>query len=128
MRKKKKKLKQAVFTYNTHRNARTSLETAGINHYFDEVAGRDDINNLKPHPDHLKYLCRKLGVNLDEIVVIGDTGRDIEAAKLTNSRSIALKTKIPTFIRRESFKEADKIIEINEIPNELIKTLEEFLL
>ena len=124
---KKKNLKQAVFTYNTHRNARKSLENTGINHYFDLVAGRDDVKKLKPHPDHLKYVCKRIGVNLDEIVVIGDTGRDIEAALKTNSRSIALNTKIPNFIKRETFKEADKIIELNEIPNELIKTLEEFL-
>ncbi len=125
---KKNHLKQAVFTYNTHRNARKSLETAGVNHYFDVVAGRDDVKKLKPHPDHLKYVCKRIEVNLDEIVVIGDTGRDIEAALQTNSRSIALNTKIPNFIKRETFKEADKIIELNEIPNELIKTLEEFLL
>jgi phosphoglycolate phosphatase len=124
---KKKDLKQAVFTYNTHGNARTSLTTAGINHYFDVVAGRDDIKNLKPHPDHLNYICERLEVKLDEIVVIGDTGRDIEAAIKTNSRSIALNTKIPNFIKRDAFKEADKIIELNEIPNKLIKTLEEFL-
>ena len=124
---KKKNLKQAVFTYNTHRNAITSLETVGISQYFDVVAGRDDIKNLKPHPDHLIYICEKLNVNLDEIVVIGDTGRDIEAALKTKSRSIALNTKIPNFIKREMFKEATKIIELNEIPNELIKTLEEFL-
>ncbi|MFW9952092.1 MAG: HAD family hydrolase [Candidatus Thorarchaeota archaeon] len=125
---KKKNLKQAVFTYNTHRNAKISLETAGISQYIDDVAGRDDIDNLKPHPDHLKYLCHRLGVNFDEIVVIGDTGRDIEAALMTNSKSIALNTKIPSFIKREMFKKANKIIELNEIPTELIKTLEQFLL
>ena len=124
---KKKDIKQAVFTYNTQGNAITSLETAEIIHYIDVVAGRDDVKNLKPHPDHLKYICERLDVNLDEIVVIGDTGRDIEAALMTKSRSIALNTKIPNFIKREMFKEADKIIELNEIPNELIKTLEEFL-
>ena len=125
---KKKNLKQAVFTYNTHGNARTSLETAGINPYFDVVAGRDDVKNLKPHPDHLRYICERINVNLDEVVVIGDTGRDIEAAINIGSRSIALNTKIPNFIKRETFKEADKIIELNEIPYKLIKTLEEFSL
>jgi phosphoglycolate phosphatase len=123
----KRNLIQAIFTYNTHDNARTSLETAGITQYFDVIAGRNDIKNLKPHPDHLKYVCEKINVQLDEIVVIGDTGRDIEAALLTNSRSIALNTKIPNFIKREAFKNADKIIEPDEIPNELIKTLEDFL-
>lgn len=124
----KKNLKQAIFTYNTHKNARTSLETVGIYHYFDVVAGRDDVKNLKPHPDHLKYICERIDVNLDEIVIIGDTGRDIEAALLIKSRSIALNTKIPNFIKREMFKKADRIIELNEIPKVLIKTLEEFLL
>ncbi len=123
----KKNLIQAIFTYNTHDNARTSLETAGITQYFDVIAGRDDIKNLKPHPDHLKYVCEKITVQLDEIVVIGDTGRDIEAALLTNSKSIALNTRIPSFIKREAFKKADKIIQPNELPNELIKTLENFL-
>jgi len=122
----KKNLKQAIFTYNTHNNAITSLKIAGITHYFDVIAGRDDIKNLKPHPDHLKYVCEKINVQLDEIVIIGDTGRDIEAALLTNSRSIALNTKIPSFIKREEFKKADKIIQPDQIPYELIKTLEDF--
>ena len=124
---RKKNLKQAVFTYNTHKNARTSLTAAGINHYFDVVAGRDDVKNLKPHPDHLKYICERIDVKLDEIVVIGDTGRDVEAALKTKSISIALNTKIPNFIMREAFKKADKIIELDELPYELIKTLEDYM-
>ncbi len=124
---KKKKLKQAVFTYNTHNNARISLETVNIFHYFEVIVGRDDTKNLKPHPDHLKHICEKIGVKPDQIVVIGDTGRDIEAALLTNSRSIALNTKIPSFIKRDEFEKADKIIQPDELPNELIKTLEDFL-
>jgi phosphoglycolate phosphatase-like HAD superfamily hydrolase len=76
----------------------------------------------------LRYICERINVNLDEVVVIGDTGRDIEAAINIGSRSIALNTKIPNFIKRETFKEADKIIELNEIPYELIETLEEFSL
>ncbi|MBY9020220.1 MAG: HAD family hydrolase [Candidatus Lokiarchaeota archaeon] len=123
----KKNILQAIFTYNTHNNAKTSLETAGITFYFDVIAGRDDIKNLKPHPDHLKYVCEKLRVQLDEIVVIGDSGRDIEAALLTNSKSIALNTNIPSFIKRDAFTKADKIIEPDELPHELIKTLKDFL-
>ena len=124
---KKEKLKQAVFTYNTHSNAKISLETAGIFHYFEVIVGRDDTKNLKPHPDHLKHICEKIDVKPDQIVVIGDTGRDIEAAINIGSRSIALNTKIPNYLKREFFKKANKIIEPDEIPNELIITLEDFL-
>ena len=124
---KKKKLKQAVFTYNTYNNARISLETAGIFHYFEVIVGRDDTKNLKPHPDHLKHICEKIDVKPDQIVVIGDTGRDIEAAINIGSRSIALNTKIPNYLKREFFKKANKIIEPEEIPSKLIETLEKFL-
>ncbi len=124
---KKKRLKQAVFTYNTHNNARISLETAGIFHYFKVIVGRDDTKNLKPHPDHLKHICEKIDVKPDQIVVIGDTGRDIEAAINIGSRSIALNTKIPNYLKRELFRKADKIIEPEEIPSKLIKSLEKFL-
>ena len=124
---KKKRLKQAVFTYNTHGNARTSLETAGISHYFEIIVGRDDTKNLKPHPDHLKHICEKIHVSPDQIVVIGDTGRDIEAAINIGSRSIALNTKIPNYLKRELFQKANKIIEPEEIPSKLIETLEQFL-
>jgi phosphoglycolate phosphatase len=124
---KKKRLKQAVFTYNTHNNARISLETAGIFHYFEVIVGRDDTKNLKPHPDHLKYICEKIDVKPDQIVVIGDTGRDIEAAINIGSRSIALNTKIPNYLKREFFKKASKIIEPEQIPSKLIETIENFL-
>ena len=124
---KQKSVKQAIFTYNTHENTLISLQSANINQYFKVIAGRDDVINLKPHPDHLKYICDRLGISFDEIIVIGDTGRDIEAAINVGSPSIALNTKIPLFLKRETFNLADRIIEPEEIPTVLIKILEEFL-
>ena len=118
-----KNLKQAIFTYNTYNNAKISLETAGIDKYFEVIAGRDNVKNLKPHPDHIKYICEKLNLSPSEIVIIGDSGRDIEAALQVGAYSIALNTKLPILLDRESFKKADKIIEPSEIPSEIIKTL-----
>ena len=99
----------------------------GISHYFEVIVGRDDTKNLKPHPDHLKHICEKIDVKPDQIVVIGDTGRDIEAAINIGSRSIALNTKIPNYLKREFFKKASKIIEPEQIPSKLIETIENFL-
>jgi len=120
---KQKNLKQAIFTYNTYNNAKLSLETAGIDKYFEVIAGRDNVKNLKPHPDHIIYICEKLNLLPNEIIIIGDSGRDIEAALQVGAFSIALNTKIPILLDRESFKKADKIIEPNEIPSEIIETL-----
>ncbi|MHA1671318.1 MAG: HAD family hydrolase [Promethearchaeota archaeon] len=124
---KKKNLKQAIFTYNTHDNAVVSLKMVGITDYFDVIAGRDRIINLKPHPDHLKYICKRLNVDCDEILVIGDTSRDIEAAINVGAHSLALETKIPTYINRELFQKAEKIIKQEEIPFQLINAIKKLI-
>ena len=124
---KKKNLKQAIFTYNTHDNAVISLKTVGITDYFDVIAGRDDITNLKPHPDHLNYICRHLNVDCDEILVVGDTSRDIEAALNVGAHSLALETRIPTYLSREMFQKAEKIIKQEEIPLQLINAIEKLI-
>jgi len=124
---KKKNLKQAIFTYNAHANAVISLKTVGIIDYFDVIAGRDDIINLKPHPDHLKYICNRLKVDCNEILVIGDTSSDIEAALNVGAYSIALETKIPTYLNREMFQKAGKIIKQEEIQLKLITAIENLI-
>ncbi|TFG16276.1 MAG: HAD family hydrolase [Promethearchaeota archaeon] len=124
---KKSKIKQAIFTYNTHANAVLSLETAGIVSYFEIIVGRDDIRNLKPHPDHVKKICELLGVEFDEVLIIGDTNTDIEAALNVGSYSIALNTNIPKFIKRDAFQKANEIIDVKTIPNALIKAIQEFM-
>jgi HAD superfamily hydrolase (TIGR01549 family) len=124
---KKKNLHQAIFTYNTYKNALISIQKVKIESYFDIIAGRDTISNLKPHPDHLKYVCDKINVSPKNVLVIGDTARDIEAAVNVGAFSIALNTKIPLYLKKGGFQKADKIIQECEIPDILIKTIEEFL-
>ena len=48
---REKKLKQAIFTFNTRKNAEISLKTVNLTHYFELIVGRDNINNLKPLMD-----------------------------------------------------------------------------
>ena len=124
---KKQNLKQAIFTFNTHDNAVISLKTVGIIDYFDVIAGRDDIKNLKPHPDHLNNICKRLNIDCNEIIVVGDTSRDIEAALNVGAHSIALETRIPAFLSREMFQKADKIIKQVEIPLQLINAIEKLI-
>jgi phosphoglycolate phosphatase len=117
-------LKQAIFTFNTRRNAETSLKKTNLSNYFEVIVGRDNVSNLKPHPDHLIYICNQLNVKPSEILIIGDTIRDIEAAINVGAPSIAIHTK---FSRLETLKKADKIVKENEIPSILIKEIEKLL-
>jgi HAD superfamily hydrolase (TIGR01549 family) len=124
---KSRNLKQAIFTFNTKKNTLISLKKAKISQFFDFIVGRDNIDNLKPHPDHLYHICEKLNVNPDEVLVIGDTDRDIEAAINVGAHSIALNTIIPKLIKQEAFSKAEKVVEPEEIPFKLIEAIEEFL-
>ncbi|MFX1337939.1 MAG: HAD family hydrolase [Promethearchaeota archaeon] len=124
---KKKNLKQAIYTFNTHRNATTSLEKIGMIGYFNIIIGRDDVKNTKPHPEHLTLICNKLNVKPSDIIVIGDNHRDIEGALNVGAKSIALKTKLTKLTNLKILEKADKIIEESEIPAKLIHAIEDFL-
>ena len=120
-------LKQAIFTYNTSENAEISLEKVNLLCFFEIIVGRDNIDNPKPHPDHLLFICNKLSVDPQEVLVIGDTGRDVEAALNVNAHSVGINTKISNYLKKESFMKADKIIQPHEIPDLLIQVLKELL-
>ncbi|MHA1147304.1 MAG: HAD family hydrolase [Promethearchaeota archaeon] len=123
-------LKQAICTLNTENNARVSLKAAEIYRYFEIIVGRDTTENLKPHPDHLLFICNKLRVKPSEIIFIGDTHRDIRAAKAVNAISIGLETKM-TYVTDLSnidyFKSADFIVKESELPSKLIEILQKLL-
>ncbi|MFX0008248.1 MAG: HAD family hydrolase [Promethearchaeota archaeon] len=121
---KTKKLKQAIFTFNTKKNAELSLKTVNLIQYFNIILGRDSVTNLKPHPDHLIQICNHLNVSPNEILVIGDNIRDIEAAINVGAYSIALLTSIANI---ETLQKANKLIKENEIPQEIIKEIEKLL-
>lgn len=117
---KKNQLKQAVYTYNNSNNAKISLETVNLLSYFSLIAGRDSIENPKPHPDHLRYICENLNVDPSEIVVIGDHARDMEGAINLGAYSIGLHSKLA---KRETLQIADVIVEESEIPLKLIECI-----
>jgi HAD superfamily hydrolase (TIGR01549 family) len=121
---KNSELKQAIFTFNTRKNAEVSLKKVNLLHFFDLIVGRDNITNLKPHPDHLTHICKILKVNTDEILVIGDNVRDIEAAVKVGAYSIATLTRLA---KVETLQNADKIIKEDEIPIKLIEVIEKLL-
>ncbi len=121
---KKNGLKQAIYTYNHTTNARLSLERVKLLHYFDIIAGRDAIENPKPHPDHLIYICENLNVQPDQVVVIGDHARDIEGALNIGAHSIGINSRLAN---RDTLEIAEIVIDEDEIPNKLIKTIENLL-
>ncbi len=121
---KERNLKQAIYTLNKNKHAKISLEKVDLLNYFDVIIGRDNVKNAKPHPEHLLEICERLQVKPNEIIVIGDTSRDIEGAINVGAYSIALLTKLA---KAGTLQKANIIVEEKEIPTKLIEEFEKLL-
>jgi len=66
------------------------LASLDIAKYFTVVIGGDDVKNKKPHPEPLLMVAEKLGLAPTELLFVGDSRNDIQAAKAAGCRSIGL--------------------------------------
>lgn len=56
------------------------IEHLGINEYFKVVLGPEDVPNPKPAPDMLIEAAKRLQINHNEVVYVGDMDVDIKAS------------------------------------------------
>ena len=66
------------------------LSSLDIAKYFTVVIGGDDVKNKKPHPEPLLLVAEKLGLAPGELLFVGDSRNDIQAAKAAGCSSIGL--------------------------------------
>ncbi|MPN61129.1 Phosphoglycolate phosphatase [bioreactor metagenome] len=66
------------------------LEALDIAKYFSVVIGGDDVQNKKPHPDPLLLVASKLGIKPEQMLLVGDSRNDIQAAKAAGCPSVGL--------------------------------------
>ncbi len=57
------------------------LAQKGLTAYFEVVYGGDSLEHKKPHPMPLLQVCTDFGVQPAEVVAIGDSSNDAEAAR-----------------------------------------------
>lgn len=67
-----------------------SLKLAGIFDYFDVIVSADDVDNPKPHQDHLLTALKKLEVEPVNAYMAGDTENDILAGKNAKVKTIGV--------------------------------------
>lgn len=91
------------------------LEQAGIKDLIDHSTSRDDVDESKPAPDVLLSGLKKLNLSASEVVFIGDTPYDLEAALAANIPMIAFEC---GGWSRDHFKEAQAVF---KDPEELLR-------
>ncbi|WP_434461729.1 phosphoglycolate phosphatase [Serratia plymuthica] len=66
------------------------LTALGIIDYFSLIIGGDDVVEKKPHPAPLYLVLGKLGLRANELLFVGDSRNDIQAAQGAGCPSAAL--------------------------------------
>src|SRR5690606_25073700 len=57
------------------------LETLDMAHYLAETMGGDRFSERKPHPRQLLHCVEQYGVTKEQVLLIGDSSNDVEAAR-----------------------------------------------
>lgn len=68
----------AVFTNKDHENAIPILNEMFGENFFHETLGYCNIFDKKPCPDGAVYLAKKMGVNPEQCIYVGDTDTDMK--------------------------------------------------
>jgi phosphoglycolate phosphatase len=71
----------AVITNKATRFVRPHLDHAGLTGYFRVLIGGDDLPAKKPAPDPLLHVAARLGVAPAELLMVGDSINDAQAAR-----------------------------------------------
>jgi len=88
------------------------LDTFNLKEYFDIVVTAWDVKNAKPAPDQLNEIKKRLGVADENIIYIGDSKVDEEAAMESNVKFISFDNdSLEADYHVKSMKELRKIIE-----------------
>jgi phosphoglycolate phosphatase len=58
-----------------------ALSKLGLADFFDIALSRNDVLNLKPHPDGLNLAMKRLGISKDNSIFLGDSLDDVNAAR-----------------------------------------------
>jgi phosphoglycolate phosphatase len=75
--------KLAILTRSHHAYAVEALKKIGAHDHFDIILGRGETPRPKPYPEALEHTTELLGLEMDEIVFVGD--HHIDALSASNS-------------------------------------------
>ena len=69
----------------------TLLDVAGVKNMFDGITSSADVQSTKPDPDLILAALKKLDNPKEDVVMVGDTRFDVEAARRAGIRSVTFR-------------------------------------
>jgi len=89
---KAKCLKLAILTRGHHEYAVEALKKTGMHGYFDVILGRGETPQPKPYREAIDYTVRRMGLTVDDVVMVGDHQIDYDSAKSSRCMFIGVAT------------------------------------
>ncbi len=83
-------LKIALVTNDGVKATQRILERFSLHPFFDSVVTREDVAGMKPSPEPILLALRRLSVLPENTVVVGDSGIDVEAARLAGVLAVGV--------------------------------------
>ena len=71
------------------------IEDFGLSGYFDAVMTAGRVSNPKPHPEPLLKLLEELDLERDQVLFVGDSAVDMQAAQAAGVPFVAYKSDLP---------------------------------
>ena len=106
------KLKTAIATNRSDTMNRLLAEFA-LTHYFDLVVTSVDIRRPKPYPDALFKILEHFSIAAHQVLYVGDSQVDAEAARAANIPFVAFRNEmLPTEYHIENLKALEEILEV----------------
>ncbi|MBU7033384.1 MAG: HAD family hydrolase [Theionarchaea archaeon] len=102
-----KGVKIGVITRNNRKVVMQVLKKSGLDTYVDIILARDDVEKVKPHPNHILSAIERLHSSPERTVVVGDHHYEIWAGNRAGCYTIGVLTGSGT---RDTLRDAHLII------------------
>ena len=111
----------AIVTSRTRESAERYMGMFGIEKYFENMVSCEDTDIHKPNPEPILCCLKKLGIEKDEAIMVGDSPFDIKCANNAGVKSVLVDWRI-TGTGADEVKDAKEDFVIKE-PADLLDVL-----
>ena len=112
------RLVMGVVTSSTKDSFDIIMEKTGLRQYFSFFLTREDVAQLKPHPEPYLKALERSGEQSDDCLVLEDSYRGVQAAKAAGLTCYAIPDDLT---RSQNFSIADKVLHsIREVPDLIV--------
>lgn len=73
-------IKLAILTTNTRERLEYDINRLGVKGFFDYIITADETTKHKPNPEIIEKAAKHFGANLDQVLMVGDSSKDLGAA------------------------------------------------